>query len=194
MACVDCGNCVLISSECLCQYTPMKGIDLNKYSDVIEDANADLITSTVCDLCEGYGEEGYKYQAVLDSPKFRRYYAKLIYYHWLINYGSGKASENGVISKAADEFSDFRVHSGNEIQGRIKVAKEQIQAAEKIFTPFFSELFPNCGEEASEEACGKCGENKCCCPTQSVYKGSSLSVFGLDGEYPDCAPDEFGSF
>lgn len=194
MACIDCGNdCMLITTECLCQYTPLKGFDLVEFADVLEDANSDLINVTVCDMCENFGDTAYKYQAIIDNRLFRRYYAKLIYYHWLLNYGSGKPSANGIVSKASDDFSEFRVHSGNEIKGRVQKVREQIEAAEEKFLEFFIDQFPSCIETGKTE-CEKCGEKKCCCDPYPVTKGSSHEIFGLSDSGYDGNMEDFGSF
>lgn len=185
---------MLISTECLCQYTPLKGVDLTDYADVLEDANADLLKVTVCDLCENFGEAEYEYTALIADKRFRRYYAKLIYYHWLINYGSGRATANGIVSKASDDFSEFRVHSGNEIRKRIETIQDQIETAEEDFLEFFKESFPTCIETGKTE-CDKCGEKKCCCEVPVIGRGSSHTIFGLDDSaYVGGDLEDFGSF
>lgn len=194
MACTNCGDvCTLIDTACLCLYSPLKGFEINELGDVVEDANAQLLDVTVCDLCEGLGEEGYEYQEIIDDKRFKRYYAKLIYYNWLIAYGSGKASKAGVISKAADDFSDFRVHSQREVENRIKAVRDQIEIAEEKFLSFFKESFSSCFEDEVTEGCNKCGGKNCGCNTY-VKNGSSHEIFGLTDS--DCFDDseEMASF
>lgn len=194
MACTNCGDvCTLIDTACLCLYSPLKGFEINELGDVVEDANAQLLSVTICDLCEGLGDEDYKYQAVIDDKRFKRYYAKLIYYNWLIAYGSGKASKSGVISKAADEFSDFRVHSQKEVSDRIKIVRDQIESAEAKFLEFFKEDHSSCFEDETTDTCNQCGNKYCDCTTV-IKNGSSHEIYGFTDS--DCfdSLDEMASF
>ena len=193
MACTTCGDiCTLIDTECLCLYSPLKGFDIADLGDVVEDANAQLLEVTVCDLCEGLGEEGYEYQDIIDDKRFKRYYAKLIYYNWLIAYGSGKASKVGVISKEADDFSDFRVHGSKELQYRISTVRDQISTAEAKFLEFFKESHSSCFDEETD--CDPC-ENKDCASEYTVVKnGSSHAIYGLTSQSLFDSDDEMASF
>ena len=181
MACINCDEaCILIDVECLCIYTPLKGFELTELRDVIEDANDRLIKVTgSCDLCEDFGEPEYKYQEIIDNKAFKKYYAKLIYYHWLVTYGSGHATKQGIVSKASDEISDFRVHRTKEIKDRLEILREQLEGLEESFVVLMKEKHSTCFEDAECSNCGAC-KKECGCGNYQGVNSASLSLFGIN--------------
>jgi len=185
MACQNCDTCELISNACICKYSPLKGFAQEDYPDVIEAANSRLefVTNahvnSECNLCTGVGVAGYLYTAILESAKFRRYYAMLVYITWLELYGAGQYSRSGLIVKMSDDFSDFRVITQGELQTKLKDLRAILERYESSFLELFKESHSSC--YTSSTTCNKCGDDKSCC---SCLGNGAIQYNGvIDGQH-----------
>lgn len=145
--CIDCDFCLLVDEDCLCTYSPLPSIPAKNIAPAILAANCqiDEITGS-CVLCEG--EEG-KFDALFATLEFKQYYANLVYLFWQQLYGGGEASRSGMVKKASDEFSDFRVYSEREIDQTAGRTRDVVARFEKKFLTKFKELHEDCFEEES---------------------------------------------
>lgn len=159
--CDDCGFCFLIDEDCLCLHTPLYGIPVKEMSSAVIAANQTLrkVTGT-CDLCDKDSD----YDAILDSGEFKQYYSNLIYKFWIMIYGSGRPSREGLVSKASDEFSELRIHSNKEAKDKASFVNDLLEMYEEPFMTKLKELYPHCIEcqEEKEPVCG-CGKTPCGC-------------------------------
>lgn len=159
MACSDCKVCTLISNECLWKYTPLKGFEVQSLSDVIDHTNFEFKAKTgLCDLCEGVGTESYQYTDLIATEVFKRAYCHLIYYNWMVFYGSGHASQEGMIAKQQDDIDNgFKVLSSKEVDNKINRQKNISDQYMKAFEAYIKENYKNCFTELEETT-----KNKCC--------------------------------
>lgn len=158
--CLDCEEvCQLIDNKCLCKYSTLKWMSLNEFPDLIEQANAYMEGLTgYCDLCEGFGEEGYKFQELIKDRVFKRLYAALIQYYWSCDYGYGQDRKAGHIAKKSDEFSEFELKRPDYSKMLAK-----IEGYKNKFISCFESAYSDCYKAPKEyEDCG-CIKTQCDC-------------------------------
>jgi hypothetical protein len=161
-------TCFLIDNDTLCQYTPFgSGFDIKNYTDLVEKANLSLERVTAdCDLCDGINTESYAFTDIIQSKKFKRYYAALIYYHWLGVYGSHQAHRHGLSKPSGDDFGEHMVATPREAQ---KAAENYRASFLSPYEVSFSEWFKaqESVKGCVECECANCGNTKsgCGCPS-----------------------------
>lgn len=177
MPCNSCDICYLIDQDCLCKYTFLDGFELEELSDVFVMAKNYVKDVTICDLCEEYGEQEYKYQAVIDSEIWKTYYGKVLEYYFTIIRGDGKPTKSGWVKNTGDEYSQFSTFGQKEIQAKADRIQGMIKSLEPGFLDYFRSLHPECKKESSTSEkstdcnqgctsckngtnCGKCSRKK----------------------------------
>lgn len=177
MACTDCGiDCYLVDSKCVCSYTPLKGFTEQELTDCYFAANAALSGITGdCDLCDGFGEEGYLFTTLIATKTFRAYYANLVYSFWLQLHGAGSPTKEGFTTKESDDYSNFRVNTEKEITAKIDRHNSVLEMYKRQFIEAFKETNESCIE--CETTCTTCDSNNCTCENK-IIDGSSLDIFG----------------
>lgn len=187
MACVDCGNdCILISSKCICTFTPLKGFTEQDLSECYHAANMYLngITGS-CDLCDKFEEVEYLYADIISTKEFRAFMSNLIYNYWMRLRGTGAPTKEGFTTKEEDSFSSFRVNNEKELQAKINNHAPILQMYEAAFMAKFKDSFSSC---YNEDCCTCNGD--CVCGKR-VTDGSSLVIFGYNNEDDDLIYDDF---
>lgn len=168
--CTDCGFCVLISNDCLCAFSPLQAVQLSELKPAIIVANmhvADCIGQQCMDrLCEVYGseqtEENENWHAVLNSPLFKTWYARLIYKQYLADNGLGIVGNGGFKANTGTEFAESSNWKSSVagLKYQQQANDAVIEKAEKQVMEMMKKLLPECFECKQEKLC--CGCIKIC--------------------------------
>lgn len=151
--------CQLVKNKDIWNYSPLQGLDLAKYSYVVELANAQL-QSGECDLCVTQDAE------ILALKEFKIYYSNLVYYTWLLIRADGRVDPEGFISKASDDFSEFRVISASQAKAKAEAFKSGML---EVLKDNFLEKLKKMGLCQSKQPDLKCGcNNNCRCGKQET--------------------------
>ena len=176
MACEDCGHtCFLVSSECVCQFTPLKGFTQSGLSECYYAANAYLNSLLdQCDMCDGED-----WSEITDLIEFKAFYSNLIYKNWMILKGAGSPSKEGFTTIEPDDtFNQFRVNTGNEVKARIQQHDSILAVYENAFLKKFKELKPTCFEAVCSCGCTETTSSDCSCGYYARER-ASLDIYGI---------------
>lgn len=165
MSCNSCENCCAITQECFNTYSHTQGVELDCIKSSVEAAN-EAIESCIgedCfeDICSGESE-------IKDWRCFKKLYALLIEQDWLCNYGTGQATQNGVVTANGNGFLDdggYTVKEPKDIKYRVSKLEKRIQTLTKKFVEKIKEE-TNC-IECVKPKCRQCSCNPCSCPPPS---------------------------
>jgi len=157
----------MISSDCLCNYTGLKGVDPDNEPAIINKINSIIQKIIGKDCLEKLCSDDFENHR--NTHEFKAFYAQLFLIEWLRVNGRGQLSKGGVRVREADDYSAFTVVSYKELQQRIVDEKEFLKTYESDWIKLFKEENPDCFECENSLPCGcvsVCGCKNNPSPTQ----------------------------